>query len=401
MQISNQGYTHHSHSHTHAHGVHSHRVMGDPEQRQPGRGREGRMPTEAEYAGRSESSPLGRNFGREGYFSPGQGLGAAYGWAGRLAQEDASQSAGPEESQPQPEAEPQSSQNQQEEAGGAEAPTLSEVPVVEEGNADPGTGQLPEGPAVETGGSVPTGGEPLQEGLPAITISGGEIPPELAQYARMDGNTLVIDAGGQQIPPLHIERNDVKINNARISASGQPNILISGASNVTISGSEITGGTTGIKADGASNVVVSDNWLHDMSFSQHYDTTAIEFDNVSGGVIQGNRVSNDENHPFRSDAVSLFESQDLRVTNNELSVVIDEPSSAPLMVEGNSARNIEVANNTISYSGPANVPPGLLGGTNISGSNNSVNGDTGKEAWQLYAYNEVWQDIFYNQERIA
>ena len=72
-----------------------------------------------------------------------------------------------------------------------------------------------------------------------------------------------------------------------------------------------------------------------------------------------------------------------------------------MMVEGNSSNNIEVANNDISYSGPSHVPPGLLGGTNRFGHDNTINGDTSRNAWQLYAYNEVWQNVFLNGERVS
>ncbi|MBS1998826.1 MAG: right-handed parallel beta-helix repeat-containing protein [Cyanobacteria bacterium SZAS LIN-2] len=251
------------------------------------------------------------------------------------------------------------------------------------------------------GDQPPRSDVPLEGGRQAIVISGDNIPAEIAQYARFENGRLIIDAGGHEIPPLRIERNDVSVLNARISASGEPDILISGARNVTVSGCEITGGTTGIKADHASNITVSGNYIHDMSYENRFDTSAVEFDSVSGGTIEGNKITGDEAHPFRSDAISMFESQDLRVFNNTLSVVIEEPSSSPLMVEGSTSNNIEVAYNDITYRGGANVPPGLLGGTNISGHDNIVNGDTSKAAWQLYAYNDVWQYIYYNGERIS
>lgn len=251
------------------------------------------------------------------------------------------------------------------------------------------------------GDQPPTSDVPLEGGKSAVTISGDSIPPELSQYAHMEGGTLVIDAGGNEIPPLRIERSDVTIKNARISASGEPDITINGAQNVSVLDSEITGGTTGIKADHASNITVSGNWIHDMTYAQTFDTTAVEFDYVSGGTISGNRITNDANHPFMSDAVSMFESNNLRTVNNTLNVYIDQPTSAPLMVEGSTTSNVEVAYNDITYSGPNNVPPGLLGGTNISGHDNVVNGDTTKGAWQLYAYNDVWQNVYYNGERIS
>lgn len=346
------------------------------------------QPAEAEYAGSagagmdpevqamSRMAPPGQT-GRFHQASHHGNFGSAYQWAGRGLTPPSQ----PEMPAPAPEPELPADPGGVEESGAPAPEPQPQVPV--------------------QSGQVPQPGAPLQGGMPALTISGDNIPQEIAQYARMEGGQLVIDGGGAEIPPLEINRSNVTIKNVRIQADGQPNIHINGASNITISDSEITGGTRGIRADDSSNITVANNWLHDMSWGEKYDTTAIEFDHVSGGVIQGNRVSNDADHPFRSDAVSMFNSQNLSVTNNQIDVIIDEPSSSPLMVEGSTSNNIEVANNNISYSGPSNVPPGLLGGTNLSGHDNTVNGDPSKNGWQLYAYDDVWQNVVVNGEQIA
>ena len=97
----------------------------------------------------------------------------------------------------------------------------------------------------------------------------------------------------------------------------------------------------------------------------------------------------------------MFESQNLRTNNNNLDITIDEWSSAPLMVEGNTSTGIEVSNNTINYRVGNNVPPGILGGSNQRAYNNVVNGDRSVGAWQMYAYNDVWQGIYFDGQRIS
>lgn len=269
------------------------------------------MPAEAEYSGtvgagldpelqsmRNFAVGGAHQFSSRGHLgSQGAHFGNAYHWAGRVA-------------------------------GTPEAPPAPETPTPGEASApgpsaEPGASQpqpvepQPQGGPIQ----VPQASQPLQGGMQTLTISGDNIPAEIAPYARIENGQLVIDAGGAEIPPLQIDRSNVTIKNVRIQTNGQPNIAINGASNITISDSEITGGTRGIRADNASNITVTNNWLHDMSYTQQFDTTAIEFDHVSGGLIQDNRVTSDENHPFRSDAVSMYNSQDLKFLNNQLQVV--------------------------------------------------------------------------------
>lgn len=238
---------------------------------------------------------------------------------------------------------------------------------------------------------------PAIEGGARVEIGDGAIPEILQRYASYENGMLVIDAKGDELPPLSITRDNVIIRAARIRGFDGPTIGIYGANNVVVEGSEIAGGQRGILADHSSNVTVKNNWLHDFRWAENYDTSAIEFDHVSGGSIESNRISG----LYRSDAVSMFESQDLRTTNNNLDITIDEWSSAPLMVEGNTSSGIEVSNNTINYREGNNVPPGILGGSNHRAFNNVVNGDRSVGAWQMYAYNDVWQQIYFDGQRIS
>lgn len=241
----------------------------------------------------------------------------------------------------------------------------------------------------------------LEGGRARVEIGRGSrpetLPEGLREYARYEGGMLVIDAKGNEIPPLSITSDNVVIRNARIKGDQGPAVSINGADNVTIEDSEITGGSRGILADRSSNITVKNNWLHDFDWREKFDTTAVEFDHVNGGRIEGNRI----NGLFKSDSVSMYESQNLVCTGNNIDITIDEWSSAPLMVEGNSAYNIEVSNNVINYPVGNNVPPGLLGGRNHRANNNIVNGDRSVGAWQMYAYNDVWQDIYFNGVKLA
>lgn len=235
------------------------------------------------------------------------------------------------------------------------------------------------------------------EGGARVVLGDGAIPEVLQPYASYENGMLVIDAKGSEIPPLIITKDNVVIRNARIKGFDGPTIAIDGANNVIIEGCEITGGQRGVRADGGSNITVKNNWLHDFRWAEKFDSTAVEFNNVSGGAIENNKI----NGLYKSDAISMFESQNIKASYNNLDITIDEWSSAPLMVEGNSSRGIEVSNNTIKYPVGNNVPPGLLGGTNQRAFNNLVNGNRSVDAWQMYAYNPVWQGIYFDGQLIS
>ncbi len=248
-------------------------------------------------------------------------------------------------------------------------------------------------------------GSAMETSMGSVTI-GDTIPPELQKYARLEGDTLVIDAKGEQLPRLTITRDNVVIKNARVNArgSGQAAIEITG-SHVKVQNSEITGGTRGILADGASDVTVDGNYLHDFDNVRGPDGHAIEYRGVKGGVISNNEITG----TYKTDAINMLGSTNLKVMYNRIEVRLDEWSAAPLMVEdggqwlgAGTSHDIEVAYNDISYSG--GVPPGLLGGYNLNGHDNVVNGDRTRGAWQLYHYEptrNVWHDVYYDGERIS
>ena len=248
-------------------------------------------------------------------------------------------------------------------------------------------------------------GSSMETSMGSVTI-GDTIPPELQKYARMEGDTLVIDAKGEQLPRLTITRDNVVIKNARVNArgSGQAAIEITG-SHVKVQNSEITGGTRGILADGASDVTVDGNYLHDFDNVSEPDGHAIEYRGVKGGVISNNEITG----TYKTDAINMLGSTNLKVMHNRIDVRLDEWSAAPLMVEdggqwlgAGTSHDIEVAYNDISYTG--GVPPGLLGGYNLNGHDNVVNGDRTRGAWQLYHYEptrNVWHDVYYDGERIS
>ena len=129
------------------------------------------------------------------------------------------------------------------------------------------------------------------EGGARVELGDGAIPEVLQRYASYENGMLVIDAKGDEIPPLSITRDNVVIRNARIKGLDGPTVGIYGANNVVVEASEITGGQRGILADRSSNITVKNNWLHDFRWAEKFDTTAIEFDHVSGGTIENNRIN--------------------------------------------------------------------------------------------------------------
>lgn len=242
-----------------------------------------------------------------------------------------------------------------------------------------------------------SGRPPLEGGRRRVEIKDGQIPQELSQYARYENGMLVIDGRGEELPPLQISSDNVIIRNARIKGGEGAAIRIDNSNNVQIEDCEISGGTRGVQAWDSSNISVRNNWLHDFDYREKFDTTAVEFNHVSGGTVAGNRI----NGLYRSDAVSMYESQNVRVFGNRIDITIDEWSSSPLMVEGSTTNNIEVYDNVINYPVGNNVPPGLLGGTNLRAYNNEVNGNRSVSAWQMYAYNPVWNQVYFDGQLIS
>jgi hypothetical protein len=184
-----------------------------------------------------------------------------------------------------------------------------------------------------------------------ITASAGQVISGV-RIQNSGGPCIVIPSGASNVV---VRDSDIG------PCGGEANILVSGNS-ANIEYNSIHDGNRGILADSVSGVNATKNRL-DTFYGSHPQGPAIEFDNMGSGNIVGNSVtSKGSSH---SDAISVYASSNINVTDNYVNVNIDEPSSAPLMT-GDAAegkppgRNIYVARNEI-YSTGIGVPFGMLG----------------------------------------
>jgi len=137
------------------------------------------------------------------------------------------------------------------------------------------------------------------------------------------------------------------------------NIQVIGGGNVTVEYSFLhSGNRPFIALGGATSVTFSSNIVTG-PFTGGQFTGGVEFDQVNGGLVDANLISGD----FPSDVVSLFESSNIRLTNNSIDVSIREPTGAGFTMgdstTGNPGRDNYVAFNTVRQTG--GVPAGVFG----------------------------------------
>jgi hypothetical protein len=136
------------------------------------------------------------------------------------------------------------------------------------------------------------------------------------------------------------------------------NVQTAGASNLTIEYSRFIQGNRAFIAQGGSNIIFRNN-IAAGPFGGTGLTGGIEFDQVNGGTVDANVITGQ----WPSDVISMYESSNMRVTNNNLDVSIREPSGAGFTMgdstTGNPGSNNYVARNTVKQSG--GVPAGVFG----------------------------------------
>ena len=139
---------------------------------------------------------------------------------------------------------------------------------------------------------------------------------------------------------------------------GEGNIVVHG-NGATIEYNFVHDGARGVLVDGASNVTTrmsKFNQFHGPKFKG----TAIEYDGTNFGVIDGNVVTGKD---YASDAVSGYESSNMRMTNNSIDITVAEPSAAAFTMgdstTGKPGANNYVAGNTVRQGG--GVPAGVFG----------------------------------------
>jgi hypothetical protein len=139
---------------------------------------------------------------------------------------------------------------------------------------------------------------------------------------------------------------------------GGANILIEGA-NATVEYSFVHNGNRGVLAHHTSGAVTR-NSKFDTFYGPKFNGTAIEYDYMDGGVIDGNVVTGSN---YASDAVSSYESSGIRMTSNFFDINVAEPSAAAFTMgdstSGKPGANNYVAGNIVRQSG--GVPAGVFG----------------------------------------
>ncbi len=201
------------------------------------------------------------------------------------------------------------------------------------------------------------------------------------------------------------------ISGVRISNANGPCITIpSGATGVVVRDSDIgpCGGSANIVVYG-SGAVIEHVFVHngnrgvlaqstggvvtrlskfDTFYGPKYNGTAIEYDYMSSGEIDRNVVTGSN---YASDAVSVYESSNMRLTNNNIDINVSEPSAAAFTMgdstSGKPGSNNYVAYNTVKQSG--GVPAGVFG----SNSNTVLEKNCLSAGIQAYNYSGIFEGV--------
>jgi hypothetical protein len=139
---------------------------------------------------------------------------------------------------------------------------------------------------------------------------------------------------------------------------GNANIFIEGA-NATVEYSYVHHGNRGVMAHRTSGTVTRFSRF-DTFYGPKFNGTAIEYDYMASGTIEGNVVRGSN---YASDAISVFESSNMRLVNNDVDINVAEPSAAAFTMgdatNGNPGANNYVAGNVVKQTG--GVPAGVFG----------------------------------------
>jgi hypothetical protein len=139
---------------------------------------------------------------------------------------------------------------------------------------------------------------------------------------------------------------------------GSANIFIEGA-NATVEHVYVHQGNRGVMAHRTSGTVTR-NSRFDTFYGPKFNGTAIEYDFMGSGRIENNTVRGSN---YASDAVSVFESSNITLINNDIDISVAEPSAAAFTMgdatNGNPGSNNYVAGNVVRQSG--GVPAGVFG----------------------------------------
>lgn len=234
-----------------------------------------------------------------------------------------------------------------------------------------GTTSVATAPASGTAGNTsapPSPGRGPSEGADSSRGSAGSAGPRVTSFNSVGPITATT---GQVISGVRIQNPNgpcitipsgatmVTVRDSDIGpCGGSANIVVEGAG-ATVEHSYIHHGNRGVLAHRTNGTVTQMNRF-DTFYGPAFNGTAIEYDYMNGGEIDGNVVRGKD---YASDAVSVFESSNIRLTNNDIDVGIAEPSAAGFTMgdstSGNPGANSYVAGNVVRQTG--GVPAGVFG----------------------------------------
>jgi hypothetical protein len=209
---------------------------------------------------------------------------------------------------------------------------------------------------------------PINATMTAPTSSGGVAGPRVTTFTI---SAPITATSGQVITGVRIQNANgpcitipagatgVIVRDSDIGpCGGNANIYIEGASAI-IEYSYVHQGNRGVMASRTSATVTRMSRF-DSFYGPKYNGTAIEYDYMASGVIDGNIVTGSN---YASDAVSVFDSSNMTLTNNLIDISVAEPSAAAFTMgdsaTGTPGSNNYVARNTVRQSG--GVPAGVFG----------------------------------------
>jgi len=242
-----------------------------------------------------------------------------------------------------------------------------------------------------TGGTATTGG-----GTTTSTSSTAAAGPRVSSFTASGPITA---SAGQVISGVRISNangpcitipsgaSGVVVRDSDIGpCGGSANIVVYG-SGAVIEHVFVHNGNRGVLAQSTSGVVTRLSKF-DTFYGPKYNGTAIEYDYMSSGEIDRNVVTGSN---YASDAVSVYESSNMRLTNNTIDINVSEPSAAAFTMgdstSGKPGSNNYVAYNTVKQSG--GVPAGVFG----SNSSTVLEKNCLSAGIQAYNYSGIFEGV--------
>ena len=248
-----------------------------------------------------------------------------------------------------------------------------------------------------------------------------DVPEALRQYVSFEGDRMVINGHGGQLPPLDLENaHNVTITDARISNANGAAIIGHNSDNIIVQNSELgMSKNEGVRFENSTGIALRGNYIHDngdhgveIYQSQSVDTSqnylkdnggaGIQYDGVSG---PGNKINNnisiqtDLNKPFE-DHISWLSSSGTpdsrgQINGNHIEGRSSSNSGSGITIEpGNNGRAgggyLDVTNNTLIN--PGRNAMAATGGDHYSFTNNTIDQSTAPsnlESFGLITYNFV------------